>query len=68
MGGTPQRLRGRMARRRSAEGRLEGNREIGKPIGLMMAFLQIYDEAFQRRRKTSQDLNVNLASVAQGGS
>jgi transcriptional regulator with GAF, ATPase, and Fis domain len=45
---------------------LESNREIGKAVGLLMAFHKIGDaEAFQMLRKTSQDLNLKLAEVAQ---
>jgi GAF domain-containing protein len=44
---------------------LESNREIGKAVGLMMAFHKISDaEAFQMLRKASQDLNLKLADVA----
>lgn len=52
-------------RAESLRGGLESNREIGKAIGLMMAFYKIDDdEAFQILRKTSQDLNLKLADVA----
>ncbi len=44
---------------------LESNREIGKAIGLMMAFHQTSDdEAFELLRKASQDMNLKLADVA----
>jgi ANTAR domain len=44
---------------------LRSNREIGKAIGLMMAFHKISDdEAFAMLRKASQDMNIKLAQVA----
>jgi transcriptional regulator with GAF, ATPase, and Fis domain len=44
---------------------LESNREIGKAMGLMMAFHKIGEaDAFQMLRKASQDLNLKLADVA----
>ncbi|NUR08796.1 MAG: GAF and ANTAR domain-containing protein [Nocardioidaceae bacterium] len=44
---------------------LESNREIGKAVGLMMAFHKIGDdEAFRMLRKASQELNLKLADVA----
>ena len=44
---------------------LSSNREIGKAVGLLMAFHKINDEeAFSLLRKTSQDLNLKLADVA----
>jgi hypothetical protein len=44
---------------------LASNREIGKAVGLMMAFHGIDDEeAFGLLRKASQDLNLKLAEVA----
>lgn len=44
---------------------LESNREIGKAIGLLMAAHKVSaDEAFEILRRTSQELNVKLASVA----
>lgn len=44
---------------------LHSNREIGKAVGLMMAFHKIGDEeAFQMLRKASQDMNLKLAEVA----
>lgn len=44
---------------------LHSNREIGKAVGLMMAFHKISDEeAFQMLRKASQDMNLKLADVA----
>jgi GAF domain-containing protein len=44
---------------------LASNREIGKAIGLMMAFHKIGDdEAFAMLRSASQDLNMKLAEVA----
>jgi hypothetical protein len=54
--------------RRAAETLRDGlhsNREIGKAVGLMMAFHKISDEeAFQMLRKASQDMNLKLAEVA----
>jgi hypothetical protein len=54
--------------RRAADtlrGGLHSNREIGKAVGLMMAFHKISDdEAFQMLRKASQDMNLKLAEVA----
>jgi transcriptional regulator with GAF, ATPase, and Fis domain len=45
---------------------LESNREVGKAVGLLMAFHKVGDaEAFQMLRKTSQDLNLKLTVVAQ---
>lgn len=44
---------------------LESNREIGKAIGLMMAFHKISDvDAFGLLRKASQDMNIKVAEVA----
>ena len=44
---------------------LASNREIGKAIGLMMAFHKISDEeAFAMLRKASQDMNIKLGEVA----
>ncbi len=44
---------------------LHTNREIGKAVGLMMAFHKVDDEiAFEILRKASQDMNVKLAEVA----
>jgi len=44
---------------------LESNREIGKALGLMMAFHKVTDtEAFEMMRKASQDMNVKLNQVA----
>ncbi|MFY9913485.1 MAG: GAF and ANTAR domain-containing protein [Nocardioidaceae bacterium] len=44
---------------------LESNREIGKAIGLLMAFHQVDDQAaFTILRRTSQDMNLKLAEVA----
>jgi len=44
---------------------LESNREIGKAIGLLMAFHKISDDAaFDLLRKASQDMNIKLAEVA----
>jgi len=44
---------------------LRSNREIGKAVGLMMAFHQIGDaEACGLLRKASQDMNLKLADVA----
>jgi hypothetical protein len=56
------------AERRSAESLRDGlqsNREIGKAMGLLMAFHKISDdEAFAMLRSTSQDLNMKLVEVA----
>ncbi len=44
---------------------LASNREIGKAIGLMMAFHKISDEAaFAMLRSASQEMNIKLAEVA----
>jgi transcriptional regulator with GAF, ATPase, and Fis domain len=44
---------------------LESNREIGKAMGLMMAFHKVSDvEAFAMLRRASQDLNIKLKEVA----
>ncbi|QYJ02807.1 GAF and ANTAR domain-containing protein [Nocardioides panacisoli] len=44
---------------------LDSNREIGKAVGLLMAFHKVSDDAaFQMLRKTSQDLNIKLSEVA----
>jgi hypothetical protein len=44
---------------------LLSNREIGKAVGLLMAYHRIDDaEAFAMLRRTSQELNVKLAEVA----
>lgn len=44
---------------------LESNRQIGKAIGLMMAFHKVTDEqAFDLLRKASQDMNLKLSDVA----
>lgn len=44
---------------------LTSNREIGKAVGLLMAFHKITDaEAFTMLRKASQDMNIKLAEVA----
>ncbi len=56
------------AERRSAATLREGlasNREIGKAVGLMMAFHRISDqEAFEVLRKASQDMNIKVTEVA----
>ncbi|MBY6411484.1 GAF and ANTAR domain-containing protein [Rhodococcus sp. BP-252] len=45
---------------------LESNREIGKAIGLLMATHNVTDDqAFEMLRKTSQDMNVKIAALAQ---
>lgn len=45
---------------------LQSNREIGKAIGLLMAMHDVTDDqAFELLRKTSQDLNVKIAALAQ---
>jgi GAF domain-containing protein len=44
---------------------LESNREIGKAVGLMMAFHKVNDvEAFAILRKASQEMNLKLVEVA----
>lgn len=44
---------------------LQSNREIGKAVGLMMAFHKIDDDAaFAMLRRTSQELNIKLSEVA----
>lgn len=44
---------------------LQSNREIGKAVGLLMAFHQTGDaEAFDMLRKASQDMNLKLVEVA----
>ncbi len=44
---------------------LESNREIGKAVGLMMAFHKISDEeAFAKLRKASQDMNIRITEIA----
>ena len=44
---------------------MESNREIGKAVGLLMAFHKVSDtQAFDMLRKTSQDMNIKLAEVA----
>jgi hypothetical protein len=44
---------------------LASNREIGKAVGLMMAFHKVNDEtAFQILRKASQEMNLKLVEVA----
>lgn len=44
---------------------LESNREIGKAVGLLMAFHKIGDDAaFDMLRKASQDMNMKLTEVA----
>lgn len=45
---------------------LASNREIGKAIGLLMAMHNVTDDqAFDMLRKTSQDMNVKIAALAQ---
>ena len=44
---------------------LQTNREIGKAMGLLMAFHKVDDDAaFAMLRSTSQDLNIKLVEVA----
>jgi hypothetical protein len=44
---------------------LASNREIGKAVGLMMAFHKVSDEeAFRMLRTASQEMNIKLAEVA----
>jgi GAF domain-containing protein len=57
-------LHGKQEARTLAAG-LQSNREIGKAVGLLMAFHKISDaEAFDLLRKASQDMNIKLAEVA----
>ncbi|MTD14569.1 ANTAR domain-containing protein [Nakamurella sp. YIM 132087] len=44
---------------------LESNREIGKAVGLLMAFHKVgEDQAFEMLRTTSQQMNLKIADVA----
>jgi GAF domain-containing protein len=44
---------------------LDSNREIGKAIGLMMAFHKVSDdEAFEILRRSSQDMNLKISAIA----
>jgi transcriptional regulator with GAF, ATPase, and Fis domain len=44
---------------------LSSNREIGKAVGLMMAFHKVDDEAaFDILRKASQDMNIKISEIA----
>lgn len=44
---------------------LDSNREIGKAVGLMMAFHRVNDQAaFDLLRQASQDMNVKVVEVA----
>ena len=44
---------------------LRSNREIGKAVGLMMAFHKVTDDqAFEMLRSASQDMNLKLSEVA----
>jgi hypothetical protein len=56
------------AQSRSATTLREGlvsNREIGKAVGLLMAFHKVSDEqAFELLRRASQDMNLKVADVA----
>jgi hypothetical protein len=46
-------------------GGLDSNREIGKAVGLMMAFHHVDDEtAFSILRQASQDMNMKIVEVA----
>lgn len=57
-------LRAREQARSLASG-LQSNREIGKAVGLLMAFHKVSDtQAFEILNRTSQDMNVRLAEVA----
>jgi hypothetical protein len=50
---------------RTLQAGLRSNREIGKAVGLLMAFHKVNDdEAFAMLRSASQDLNVKLVEVA----
>ena len=45
---------------------LRSNREIGKAVGLLMVSHEVTDDqAFDMLRKTSQDMNVKIAALAQ---
>jgi AmiR/NasT family two-component response regulator len=44
---------------------LSSNREIGKAVGLMMAFHKVNDEeAFEILRRSSQDMNLKISAIA----
>jgi len=44
---------------------LHSNREIGKAIGLMMAFHKVSDTAaFESLRQASQDMNLKISDIA----
>ena len=44
---------------------LDSNREIGKAVGLMMAFHKVGDDdAFDILRKASQDMNLKISEIA----
>jgi AmiR/NasT family two-component response regulator len=44
---------------------LDSNREIGKAIGLMMAFHKVGDdEAFDILRRASQEMNLKISEIA----
>ncbi|HSE07551.1 MAG TPA: GAF and ANTAR domain-containing protein [Nocardioidaceae bacterium] len=50
---------------RTLRGGLDSNREIGKAIGLMMAFHKVGDDdAFEILRKASQDMNLKISEIA----
>lgn len=52
-------------RAESLQAGLASNREIGKAVGLLMATHKVgADQAFERLRRTSSELNMKLAAVA----
>ena len=56
---------GRQEKADTLAGGLKSNREIGKAIGLMMAFHKVSDaDAFEILRQTSQDMNLKLSDIA----
>jgi len=56
---------GRQEKADTLAGGLKSNREIGKAIGLMMAFHKVSDaDAFEILRKTSRDMNLKLSDLA----
>lgn len=56
---------GRQEKADTLAGGLKSNREIGKAIGLMMAFHKVSDAAaFEILRQTSQDMNLKISDIA----
>jgi AmiR/NasT family two-component response regulator len=56
---------GRQEKADTLAGGLKSNREIGKAIGLMMAFHKVSDAAaFEILRQTSQDMNLKVSEIA----